>query len=174
MFNNQKPQPSKAKPQPKNTAVTILTSGCHFNGKLYCRGSSRIAGRIEGQIVSEGLLIIEEEPMIVAEVTADEAIIQGRVQGKLSAKGRVELCPSSRFDGDIQTPLLTISEGAQFNGRASMSSAPMKDEKNPGILEAVNGKGNGPRADMGKANQHDVGKVKDVVVMKVPEVNPSS
>ena len=36
------------------SAVTILTPGCHFSGKLYCKGSSRIGGRIEGEIVSEG------------------------------------------------------------------------------------------------------------------------
>ena len=33
-------------------AVTILTSGCHFEGKLYCKGASRIGGQIQGKIVS--------------------------------------------------------------------------------------------------------------------------
>ena len=59
-----------------DSAVTILTSGCHFSGKLYCRGSTRIGGKIDGEIVSEGLLIIEEEAQINANVKADEAIIQ--------------------------------------------------------------------------------------------------
>ena len=107
----------------KDAAVTILTSGCHFNGKLYCRGSSRIGGKIEGQVISEGLLIVEEEAQITAEVKADEAIIQGRVSGKLEAKIRVELCASARFDGDILTPSLVIHEGAQFNGRSTMTGA---------------------------------------------------
>jgi len=107
----------------KDAAVTILTSGCHFNGKLYCRGSSRIGGKIEGHIVSEGLLIVEEDAHIVADVKADEAIIQGRVSGRLEAKVRVELCPSARFDGDIVAPSLIVHEGAQFNGRSTMTSA---------------------------------------------------
>lgn len=106
-----------------SSSVTILTSGCHFHGKLYCRGSSRIGGRIEGQVISEGLLIIEEDAIIQADIKADEAIIQGQVRGKLEAAGRVELCASSRFDGDISSPVLVISEGAQFNGRSSMLSA---------------------------------------------------
>lgn len=102
------------------SAVTILTPGCHFDGKLYCKGSSRIGGRIEGEIVSEGLLIIEEEAIINAQIRADEAIIQGRVRGRLEAKGRVELTETCFFEGDLITPVLVVVEGAKFNGQATM------------------------------------------------------
>ena len=97
--NNQKSQPAKSskKPQPARdaNAVTILTSGCHFSGKLYCRGASRISGRIEGQLISEGLLVIEEEAIITAEVKADEVVIQGKVQGKGAGCTR---CRVARID----------------------------------------------------------------------------
>ncbi len=107
----------------RDTAVTILTSGCHFNGKLHCRGSTRIGGRIEGEILSEGLLIIEDEAVILANIRADEAIVQGRVKGRIEARNRIELCPSSHFEGDIVTPILIVQEGAQFNGRTIMVSS---------------------------------------------------
>ena len=111
------------------SAVTILTPGCHFNGKLYCRGSSRIGGRIEGEIVSEGLLIVEEEALISACIQAEEAIIQGKVSGTLKATGRVELADRCCFEGDIVTPALVIHEGAQFNGKTSMPPETEKKEK---------------------------------------------
>jgi cytoskeletal protein CcmA (bactofilin family) len=123
-FTHKKDQGQKQKPKGASfldSAVTILTAGCHFNGRLYCRGSSRIGGRIEGQIVSEGLLVIEEEAVIVAEVKADEAIIQGRVKGKIEATARVELRATCQFDGDIITPSLVIHDGAVFNGKAKMT-----------------------------------------------------
>lgn len=118
--NNPRPA-RKSAATGRDAAVTILTSGCHFNGKLYCRGSSRIGGKIEGQVISEGILIIEEGATIQAEVKADEVIIQGKVNGRLEAKIRCELYPQSRFEGDIVSPVLVINEGAQFNGRAIMS-----------------------------------------------------
>ncbi|NBQ53170.1 MAG: polymer-forming cytoskeletal protein [Proteobacteria bacterium] len=127
MFGKSQQNQGAQRPQKKSittgrdAAVTILTSGCHFSGKLYCRGSSRIGGKIEGQIISEGILIIEEGATILAEVKADEVIIQGKVNGRLEAKIRVELYPQSRFDGDIVTPVLVVNEGAQFNGRSIMS-----------------------------------------------------
>lgn len=119
------------------SAVTILTTGCHFNGKLFCRGSSRIGGKIEGQVVSEGLLIIEEEAVIMAEIKADEVIIQGQVKGKLIAATRVELCDTCQFDGDISAPVLIIREGAQFNGRSTMIPAKESGKNPPKVLQGA-------------------------------------
>ena len=127
-------------PQKKgaDNSVTILTSGCHFNGRLYCRGSSRIGGRIEGTIVSEGLLIIEEGASIVGEIKADEAVIQGHVKGKVEAKSRIELHSTARFEGDILTPVLIISEGAIFNGRSAMgNTASFEKNRTPQVVGPV-------------------------------------
>lgn len=121
MFSAGKDQSKRRRTQnPHDTSVTILTSGCHFSGKLYCRGSSRIGGHIEGQVISEGLLVIEEGALICAEIKAEEVIIQGKVQGRVEATCRVELCSAGRFEGDIATPILVIHEGAKFNGKSSM------------------------------------------------------
>jgi len=149
---------------PKDTnAVTILTSGCHFNGKLYTKGASRIGGKIEGFIVSEGLLVVEEEAEIFAEIKAEEVIIQGKVKGKLVASGRVELCPTAEFEGDITTSSLIIREGAQFNGRASMERAE-KAGKSPRII-ASNGK------KISGNDEPNIGKVDSGAQFASPDVN---
>lgn len=177
MFNNQKGQQDKKQPKAKvparDTAVTILTSGCHFSGKLYCRGSSRIGGKIEGQIISEGLLIIEEEAVIIAEIKADEAIIQGHVQGKLQAATRVELCSSSHFEGDIMTPILSVKEGAQFNGRSQMTGEKLAKEKNPKITSIKGAHDDSSPGFDGRSHDHH-GKKGDVAMLKVPEILPST
>lgn len=172
MFSAPKNQPAKQKkPAPGRdaNAVTILTTGCHFSGKLYCRGASRIGGKIDGQIISEGLLIIEEEAIITAEIKAEEAIIQGRVQGKLQATGRVELCASSHFDGDITTPSLVVREGALFNGNASMARREEHGNRTPRIVGAHDKHGKHGKADS-KHPDFDR-EAKDVAVLKVPEIN---
>ena len=123
-----KKKPRRVGASYQESAVTIITQGCQFNGKLYCRGSSRIGGRIEGEIISDGLLIIEEEASISAKIKVEEAIIQGHVTGFLEAITKVELDATCVFDGDIVTPCLVVKEGATFNGRASMP-AHKKDDK---------------------------------------------
>ncbi|MBP6218447.1 MAG: polymer-forming cytoskeletal protein [Oligoflexales bacterium] len=125
----------------QEVGITILTPSCHFSGKLYCRGTSRIGGRIEGEVVSEGVLIIEPEAFISANIFADEVIVQGRVQGRLEAKERVELADGGVFEGDIITPALSVMEGAKFNGRSSMKLNPEEEIKTaPSIVEELHKK----------------------------------
>jgi cytoskeletal protein CcmA (bactofilin family) len=113
-------QKTKKTTYSNDNAVTILTSGCHFSGKLYCKGSSRIGGIIEGELVSEGLLIVEESAQIHADVKAQEVVIQGKVKGSLEATGLVELAKTAQFSGEIAARILSIKEGAQFNGQSRM------------------------------------------------------
>ena len=148
MFSEKKSSTKRRGASFHESAVTILTPGCHFNGKLYCRGSSRIGGKVDGEIVSEGLLIIEEEASITASVVADEAVIQGSVKGRLEAKGRVELTSSSQFEGDIITPCLVVNEGAQFNGHTTMvTPSTGKGDKIP-IVEKLHKRGASKAQDM--------------------------
>ncbi len=131
MFNPQKKgggSPGK-KDHAKDYAVTIITSGCHFSGKLYCKGSTRIGGKVDGEIVSEGLLIIEEEALISADVKAEDIVIQGHLRGTVEAHGKVELSPSCVYEGDIITPVLVVQEGAQFNGRTTMDPSRIMDRQ---------------------------------------------
>lgn len=171
MFGNQKgatAKPIKRVVVTRDTPVTILTSGCHFQGKLFCRGSTRIGGQVEGEIVSEGILIIEEEASIKARVTADEVLIQGHIEGQLEARGRVELCANGVFEGDIITPILVVQEGAHFNGRAKMPMVQQKTGKNTPHLVAHDG-ANSHMQDDG----HKIEPIRDIAVMKTPEISPT-
>ena len=171
MFSSNQSSQNNKKPRRNavlKDSVTILTASCHFNGKLYCRGSSRIGGRIEGQIISEGELIIEEQAYIAAEISADVAIIQGRVKGHLKAASRVELSSTSSFEGDIDAPVLVISEGASFNGRATMPQNEMMEEAeaNPHFVE--------DSSEVPPAKYPKMENGGEVAVLKVPEVNVPS
>ena len=106
----------------KDTGVTILTSGCRFKGTLYCKGATRIAGQLEGEIISEGTLIVEETATVTAKVRAQEIIIQGTLKGKLDVSERAELTSTSCVDAVITTASLMIHEGARFNGSFAMTT----------------------------------------------------
>lgn len=123
MFGNEKNQNKKSHSGPKDGGVTILTAGCHFAGKLYCKGATRIGGTIEGEVVAEGLLIIEEDAVINATVKAEEIVVHGRVDGNLSVLRKIEMCATSDVHADVSTPNLVVHEGALFNGRTIMKKA---------------------------------------------------
>jgi cytoskeletal protein CcmA (bactofilin family) len=119
MFRAEQKSGNKNQPQ-KDQGVTILTAGCHFTGKLYCRGATRIGGTIEGQVIAEGLLVVEEEALIKGEITAEDIVIHGRIEGMVEGKRRVEICSTAQVTADINAVSLVVHEGGQFNGRSTM------------------------------------------------------
>jgi cytoskeletal protein CcmA (bactofilin family) len=107
----------------KDMGVTILTSGCHFSGKLYCRGATRIGGTIEGQVIAEGLLVIEDEAVVTGTINAEDVVVHGRIEGNVEGRHRIELCATADVQADVSTPSLVVHDGALFNGRTTMKRA---------------------------------------------------
>jgi cytoskeletal protein CcmA (bactofilin family) len=132
MFGSDKNSPSanrrSAASSNKDGGVTILTSGCHFSGKLYCRGATRIGGTIDGEVVAEGLLIVEEDAVINASVKAEEIVVHGRVEGQVNVQRKIEMCATADVQADVHTPNLIVHEGALFNGRTSMARSAVTGE----------------------------------------------
>ena len=77
--------------------------------------------KIKGHIKSEnGVLIVEEGALIDAEMDVGSAIIKGDVNGKLTARKKIEIFSPGRFTGKIFVPVLSIEKGVIFNGKCFM------------------------------------------------------
>ncbi len=96
---------------------TFLGAGSSVEGRLVCKGPTRLSGSIKGEIKGDGLVAIDEGAVVTADVNVREASIGGRVIGNVNAVSRVTLGSTALIDGDIKTPSLSIAEGAQIMGR---------------------------------------------------------
>jgi cytoskeletal protein CcmA (bactofilin family) len=125
----------------KDVGVTILTAGCHFTGKLVCRGATRIGGAIEGQIIAEGLLVIEEDAIVNGNIDAEEVVIHGKVDGQIQGRKRIEMCAKAEVTADILTPSLVVHDGALFNGKTIMKSATTRSHSQDNKHQITGGDG---------------------------------
>ncbi|MEX0828757.1 MAG: polymer-forming cytoskeletal protein [Nitrospirales bacterium] len=91
-----------------------------FKGTIRYTGTVRVDGRLEGEIYTDGNLIIGQKAVITAKIEAGMVTCQGRITGEILAKNRVKLLTPAVFDGSITTPLLSIDEGVMFNGTCNM------------------------------------------------------
>ncbi|MCT4642450.1 MAG: polymer-forming cytoskeletal protein [Bacteriovoracaceae bacterium] len=98
----------------------IIEKGCHFEGNLSFNGVVRIAGTVEGNIYSNDTLIISQEAVINADITANIVLISGNVTGSIKASSRVEIKKPARFEGSITSPSLIVEEGVIFHGITKM------------------------------------------------------
>lgn len=92
-----------------------------FKGTIKYQGTVRVDGRLEGEIYTDGNLIIGQKAVITAKIEAGTVTCQGRITGEVLAKNRVKLLSPAVFDGTITTPLLSMDEGVMFNGSCNMS-----------------------------------------------------
>jgi len=97
-----------------------------FKGTIRYQGTVRVDGRLEGEIYTDGNLIIGQKAVITAKIEAGTVTCQGRITGEILAKNRVKLLSPAVFDGTITTPLLSMDEGVMFNGSCNM---PQKGER---------------------------------------------
>jgi len=98
-----------------------------FEGKMTFEGIFRLDGRFEGEIFESGTLIVGETAVVKGKIEANTIVINGYVEGEVSAKGRTEIHPTGKLLGNLVTPILTISEGGFFDGHCKMEGRPEKE-----------------------------------------------
>jgi cytoskeletal protein CcmA (bactofilin family) len=104
---------------------TVLGEGVVIKGQLRFRRFLRIDGEFEGELISEGKLIIGPTGVVRSHITLREAIIEGRVEGNITVKERLEVRGEAKIYGNIQARLLTIDEGAVVMGQVAVK--PMEE-----------------------------------------------
>ncbi len=111
---------------------TVLGKDTEFNGTLKFKGSLRIDGKFEGEIITEGYLEIGDGAKVKANIKAGTVAIAGEVIGNVDAKERVDMRPTAKLVGNIKTKRLTIADGVVFKGSCEMPvDIPQQQEKNP-------------------------------------------
>ena len=100
--------------------TTILAEDIHFKGVLTFKTSLMIKGTFEGEIHSDGLLLVGEKACVNAKIKTNTLISRGKIEGNVDADRSVVLSSTSFHNGDISTPNFIIESDAVFNGQTSM------------------------------------------------------
>jgi cytoskeletal protein CcmA (bactofilin family) len=103
---------------------TKLTGDTNFQAML------RIDGHLTGTVTSDnGTLIVGSSGQVDADIMVSSAMVNGTVNGDIITTERLELGRTARVMGNIQTPRLTIEDGAILEGGCTMIKAKEAVEK---------------------------------------------
>ena len=118
---------------PSDPADTIIGANVEIKGSLHNHGPIHIHGKVIGDIISDGLVVIGESAIITGPITARQVDVSGQVHGIITAEEQIELQPKSLVKGDLSTNRLSIKPGAIFIGKSLMraSDAPLSLEEDP-------------------------------------------
>ena len=101
---------------------TSIDASTELEGKLRCKQTLRIDGRIKGEVECEKTVLVGEGARIFASITADEVQIAGVIEGDITARRKITLQRTAVVIGDLTTPGIVIEEGAKLKGRIVIGS----------------------------------------------------
>lgn len=105
------------------SSLSVLGPGLEITGDVKARGAVQLEGRVDGTLQVEGQLTISSRGSVEGEVTADEIVVGGRVDGSLVAREVARLRDGCRVVADVRAPRLELEDGGLLQGRVEMKGA---------------------------------------------------
>lgn len=123
------PEPPAAAPLPVETprveppvprapaAATRIGPALQIRGEIRGGEDVLIEGDVQGSVnLNNASVTVGRQGRVRADIDAREIIVQGRVEGALTAKERVRIGASGVLHGDVRTARIAIEDGAILQG----------------------------------------------------------
>ena len=104
-----------------STSKNILTSDVELTGTLTFDTELIFDGKLDGEIISEGTLILGKNAVVKGEVRTKSVTIHGTVNGNVTVQERCELKSNAELLGDLKAMRIIIEEGATFIGHSEVT-----------------------------------------------------
>ncbi len=106
----------------KSPSLNMISEGTRIKGSINSQNDLRIAGKVDGEALCKGKIIVTSTAHLDGNVISVDADIAGTIEGTIKVTNKLTLRQSARVGGDIFTKVLVVEEGAQLNGSCKMGS----------------------------------------------------
>lgn len=97
-----------------------------------------IDGRVEGTVqLPEHRLTVGASADVAADLSAQDVLVLGKVQGNLTATGRVELRAGCVVEGDVRAYRLAIEDNAVLRGKVELTQSAKSSDPAPVVAAGV-------------------------------------
>ncbi|HET9836954.1 MAG TPA: polymer-forming cytoskeletal protein [Candidatus Angelobacter sp.] len=134
------PKETPRAPEPHRGDVGHIGKSVQIKGELTGSEDLYLDGEIEGTIdLRDHSLIIGPNGKIKASISARDLVVHGRIEGNITATGRVELRKSCTLIGDVSTQRIVIEDGAFFKGAIDIKESAKQEARKPVAAAAAAG-----------------------------------
>ncbi|MFT5567638.1 MAG: cytoskeletal protein CcmA (bactofilin family), partial [Glaciecola sp.] len=99
MFSNNKNNVKRSDSPMSTTGVNSIVFGTEIQGEVKSPGNFRVDGKVEGNLIIEGRLIIGDKGVINGDVKCKSAEIEGIFKGNLKVEEILSLKSSAQIYG---------------------------------------------------------------------------
>ncbi|PWC21569.1 MULTISPECIES: bactofilin family protein [Brenneria] len=116
----------------------FISQGARMEGKLAADGDITVEGEIEGDVCCNNTIKVEHSGKVTGELTSQQIIINGRVEGRIYA-GSVTILAQGKVVGDIFSDELSIEKGGVFTGKSNPLQAEQRAQEALACAEKADG-----------------------------------
>src|SRR5437867_5892294 len=107
--------------QPQKRIDSLIGAGTTVQGDVIFSGGLRIDGAVKGRVAAvdgqPGTLVISEQARVDGEIRVSHVVINGTVNGPVTANDYLELQAKARVNGDVVYRTLEMHVGAIVHGK---------------------------------------------------------
>jgi cytoskeletal protein CcmA (bactofilin family) len=101
-------------------ALNSLVKGTTVEGTIFSESDIRVDGTIKGNLTCKAKVIVGPTGVIDGEVKCQNAMIEGKIFGKLRVTELLSVKETAEIVGDVVTGKLLVQPGAVFNVTCNM------------------------------------------------------
>ncbi|MCD4704979.1 polymer-forming cytoskeletal protein [bacterium] len=119
MFKNETPKNIK-------DTETIIGESVMVEGEFNGHGNVIIEGKLNGNLNTDGHVLVGEKAEINANIKASSAFISGLVKGNININDSLDVAKTAIINGDIKAQSIAVEAGCQINGKINIGTNPSK------------------------------------------------
>ncbi|VAX01986.1 hypothetical protein MNBD_GAMMA22-2593 [hydrothermal vent metagenome] len=104
--------------------TSAVGEGAIFTGNIATPDNVVVRGTLIGDSNVEGIIVVELTGKWLGNLVANTLIINGRVEGNITAFCKIEVQKSATIIGNITSPKIAIESGAVHEGLINMEEKP--------------------------------------------------
>ena len=115
---------------PRIMERNIFGKNTTIKGEINSDGDFRIDGTLEGNLKTDGRVIIGEQGFIKGKISCTNADIEGKFTGEMLVSDTLTIKSTANISGEVVIGKLAVEPGATFNASCSMKGAVKELNKN--------------------------------------------
>lgn len=126
-------------------SAACIGQGIRIKGEVTGTEDLFVDGLVEGKLnlAANCCLTVGPNGNVKADLVAREIIVRGRVEGRVTARDKLQIGSTGQITGEVQTDRLTIEDGAMLRGKVEagkQSSKPVETKTAAAAASATTSK----------------------------------
>ncbi len=129
-------------------AAACISRGIKIRGEVTGTEDLFVDGQVEGKLnlTANSCLTIGPNGEVKADLNAREIIVRGKVEGKITARDKLQIWSTGQITGEVQTDRLAIEDGALLRGKVEAGKQIVKPAESKAAAATATGKAAAPQS----------------------------